>query len=364
MTDFVDDSALLNPRALPLNLKQVSGHPMMITESHWVPPLGYQSEGPFLVSTFQSLTGVDAFYWFSTGEAEWSNIDRAEWDSASRAKWSIATPMILAQFPAAALLFRKGYLKQGEPVIVEHRTLKSLWERKMPVISEDPSYDPNRDLGDSARRSNLKGGADPLAFLVGPVKVVYDEKPAAASKMIDLKRYVDHKKKTVHSVTSQVAWNYGTGLCTIDAPQAQGASGFLKRASPIKLKDLTIQSSNDYATIMVVSLDGLPLATSKRVLAQVGTLARPTGWVERETTFQGDGKETYTGKEIIDTGKMPWAIVETAVTLTLANPSLKTATELDLNGNAHRKLKPAAQGPIAPASFAQRCHVRRAVQAR
>jgi hypothetical protein len=341
---FQDDSALFNPRALPLNLKQVSGHPMMISESHWVPPLGYQSEGPFLVSAYQSLTGVDVFYWFSTGEAEWSNTDRAEWDAASRAKWSVATPMIMAQFPAAALMFRKGYLKQGEPAVVEHRSLKSLWERAMPLISEDPSYDPNRDTGDSARRSKLKGGADPLAFLVGPVKVVYDARPAAA-KVIDLKRYVDHKKKTVQSLTGQVAWNFGAGLCTIDAPQAQGASGFLKRVSPIKLKDLTIQSSNDYATVMVVSLDGLPLTTSKRVLAQVGTIARPTGWVERETTFQGDdGKETYTGKEIVDTGKMPWAIVDTAVTLTLANANLKTATQLDLSGNSRRKLKPAVEG--------------------
>ena len=83
---FEDISALVNPRALPLNLKQVSGHPMMVTESHWVPPLGYQSEGPFLVSALQSLTGVDVFYWFGTGETEWSNTDRAEWDAASRAE--------------------------------------------------------------------------------------------------------------------------------------------------------------------------------------------------------------------------------------------------------------------------------------
>ena len=27
----------------------------------------------------------------------------------------------------------------------------------LPLISEDPSYDPNRDRGDSARRSSLKG---------------------------------------------------------------------------------------------------------------------------------------------------------------------------------------------------------------
>ena len=110
---FEDASVLLRPRELPVNLKQAAGHPMMITESHWVPPLGYQSEGPFLVAAYQSVNGVDLLDWTTTSEPEWSNQDRAVWDAASRAKWQIATPMILGQFPAAALLFRKGYLKQG-----------------------------------------------------------------------------------------------------------------------------------------------------------------------------------------------------------------------------------------------------------
>ena len=142
-----------------------------------MPPLGYQSEGPFLVAAYQSLTGVDVFYWFGTGEAEWSNQDRAPWDSASRAKWAIGNPMVLGQFPAAALLFRKHYLKQGEPVIEEFRTLDEIWKRVPPVLAEDPGYDPNRDSGDTARRSSAARKADPLAFLVGPVKVDYNAKP-------------------------------------------------------------------------------------------------------------------------------------------------------------------------------------------
>jgi hypothetical protein len=341
---FEDVSALNNPRAFPLNLKQVNGHPMMVTESHWVPPLGYQSEAPFLVAAYQSLSGAAAFYWFATGEAEWSSTDRADWDAASRQKWSIATPMILGQFPAAALIYRKGYLTQGEPVVIEHRSLKQLWERIPPVISEDPSYDPNRDLGVSASRSDLKGGVDPLAFLAGPVKVAYGSDPRQ-TKVVDLRRFIDHRKQVVQSVTGQVRWNYGDGVCTIDAPLAQGATGFLKKSSPIKLKDVTIQSSNDYATVTLVALDELPLKESRSVLVQVGTTARPSGWIERETTFQGDdGKETYRGKQVVDTGKMPWAIADAAITLTIANASLKTATELDTNGNPRQKLKIATDG--------------------
>ena len=57
----------INPRELPTNLKQVVGHPMIVSESTWVSPLAYQSEGPFLTAAYQSLTGVDSYYWFSTG---------------------------------------------------------------------------------------------------------------------------------------------------------------------------------------------------------------------------------------------------------------------------------------------------------
>ena len=45
---------------------------------------------------------------------------------------------------------------------------------------------------------------------------------------------------------------------------------------------MTIQSSNDYATVMLVALDNQPLNESKRVLVQVGTTARPTGWIGRD----------------------------------------------------------------------------------
>ncbi len=60
-------------------------------------------------------------------------------------KWSASIPTILGEFPAAALLFRKGYVKQGETVVHEERTLRSMYERQSPIIAEDPAFDPNRD---------------------------------------------------------------------------------------------------------------------------------------------------------------------------------------------------------------------------
>lgn len=330
---FEDVSVLVNPRAFPLNIRQVAGHPMMITETHWVPPLAYQSEAPFLAAAYQSLTGVDVVYWFETGEPEWSNQDRAEWDSASRAKWSIATPTMLGQFPAAALMFRRGDVAIGKPAVVERRSLREIWERVPPVIAEDPGYDPNRDLGDSPRRAQLAHGVDPLAYLVGPVVVHYGEK-SARPEIADLPRFIERKKQVVRSDTGQLAWDYGRGVCTLNAPAAQGATGFLKKVGPIALGDVTIRCENEYATILAVSLDDRPIARSGRVLVQVGTRARPTGWVDHEATFTAeDGKQTIRGREIDSTGTMPWAIVAARATIQVKNANLTRAMALDVNGN-------------------------------
>ena len=71
------------------------------------------------------------------------------------------------------------------------------------------------------------GIVDPLAFLVGPVKVHYDSDPSR-TKVTDFGAFIDHGNKVVHANTGQINLDFGRGLCTIDAPQAQGACGFLK----------------------------------------------------------------------------------------------------------------------------------------
>jgi hypothetical protein len=254
--------------------------------------------------------------------------------------------MELGQFPAAALIYRRGLLKQGEPVVVEHRSLDQIWKRELPLISEEARYDPNRDTGDTALRSASGGTLNPFAFLTGPVRVAYDSN-VKQTRVADLERLIDHKKKVVRAVTGEITWDYGRGICAINAPMAQGATGFLDLVSRVPLKDVTIEAGNDYATILVVSLDDRPLKESRRILVQVGTLARPTGWIDREATFKsGDGKQTFRGKEIVSTGKMPWAVKDANITLKVANAGLRSATQLDANGRRGKRLRPETAGGV------------------
>ena len=261
---FSLESALVRPWEFPLAVRQVAGHPMIISESAWVPPLRYQSEGPFLVASYASLTGLDIFYWFSTGEIGFG---------PPMGKWQLSTPAQLGMFPAAALMFRKGYIAKGEAALEEWRDPESVWDRRPPLLPEEAGYDPNRDReppADEAQAAKA-GTITPLAYLVGPVKVGFG---TGRTKVGPLKEAIDVQGSTVVSSTKQLRWDYRRGVCTLSAPRAQGATGRLKAAGELELGSVTLHSGNDYASVLVVSMDGSALDRSERVLVQIGTTAR------------------------------------------------------------------------------------------
>jgi len=333
---FTDDSVLLRPRFFPINAKQVYGYPYIISESTWVPPLGYQSEGPFLVAAYSSLNGLDIFYWFATKEEDWRQPSSSNGFLPSIGKWPCNTPMLLGMFPAAALIFRKSYIKKSQPVVYEERALEDMWFRKDPLIAEDAGYDPNRDLTSFPKTSPIKTAVNPLAFLVGSVVVKYGGDPKN-SKVIDLNKYIDTKNKIVKSITEELEWDYGKGICLLKAPKAQGATGFLGKIGRFNLPSVEIHCKNKYATIFVVSMDDKPLTDSKKILIQVGTVQRPTRWKTKPIVFTPANRPAYKkekveGEEIIDYGTAPWQIRKNKVRIYIDNDIVKKAYVLDANG--------------------------------
>jgi hypothetical protein len=323
---------------MPTNVKLPEGHPFIAPEYLWTPPNLYQSEAPLMTAAQMSLTGFAMACWFSN----WAE----EWGQAPATKWTYSTPMQIGQWPAAALLHRKGYLRLGEPAVVEQRSLEDIWQRKTPLTSEEPGWDPNRDQGNAPLASNIKTAVDPLAYLVGPVRVVYGGDPAQ-SRVADLAKYVDHEQKTVRSNTGEIETDYGKGVYRVNAPCAQAAAGFLAEAGPQKFADVAIACRNRYAAIAVVSLDEKPLKASGRVLIQVGTLARPTGWSVRPYRVRAQENAWVDGRLILSTGKAPWQVENADATVTIANPALTQAVALDPNGmplELRVDLKPDAGG--------------------
>ncbi len=304
---FSNQSVLRQPRRFPLAVKMPEGKPFIISESSWVPPLKYQSEGPFLVAAYSALIGFDAYYWFSMGESGYAS---------PMGKWQMNTPMLAGQFPAAAILFRKGYVRRADPVLSEHRSLDDLWHRRKPLAVEDAGYDPNRDQGTFNQLSSVKTSMNPLAYLAGPVEVHYASDPAK-SKAVE----IDSRNGTVTSQTGELKWDVSAGVCTLDAPRAQGVTGFIS-GRKIDLSALSINCRNEYVTVLAVSLDGQDLTESRQILVQIGTTSRPYGW---RTQTRGENKQ------IVSLGGPPWNIAKADLNLNIKNQRITRSEVLDAN---------------------------------
>jgi hypothetical protein len=163
---------------------------------------------------------------------------------------------------------------------------------------------------------------DRLAFFVGKVDRELTDGPTGV-ETVPLADYIDHGRKLVRSLTGQLRWDYGNGVVTVDTPYAQGACGFLKAAGPLTLGDVTIESGNEYGAILVVSLDGRPLAESQRVLVQAGTEDWPYGFA---TQPAGDEKR------IVSLGGYPPNVRKVDAGVTLRNAAVTGAAVLDGNG--------------------------------
>ena len=306
-------STLTRPLAMPFHLKQVEGSPMIMTEQSWTMPNRYRAEGPLLMAAYTSLSGVDASYFFVSEAAGWNHDPKFPWQQVDgqnpRVTRDIHLPSTLGMFPANAVMFRNGYVEEGEPVIQERRTLESMFDRQLPVVGEAESYDPIRDTAD--RRDNDQSVAtdDPqLAYLVGPVTTRYDAEDEHDEQR-SLAPFVDPEAGTIRSVTQQLTLDYRHGLFTLDTPKAQAAAGFFSKLSHagndgegVVLADATIRCDNEYAVIELVSLDGEPIATSTRLLLQVGTPSNRTGWTTQPTRFEHEGR-MIDGEKIINLGE-------------------------------------------------------------
>lgn len=328
---FQEEGLLRRPLDLPVTLRQPLGHPYIISETLWVPPMWQQSEGPVLMAAYQALTGVDISFWFRTNEVQWRAPQSANGYLPSIGKWVLGSPQQIGAFPAAALIFRLGLIDEAEPVIIEQRALPALWSRTEPVVAARQGYDTNRDILPNALRSVFArkpktARASPYSFLVGPVQIGFNsDGPNFVHPELDA--LIDTKRRVVTSLTRQLAWDWGAGVVTLNAPRAQGVVGALSSRPIFKLRDLTIESTAPYASVIVVPLDERPIADATRLLVQIGTISRPTGWRARQVEHDG-----APAQEVVAFGEAPWQIDKIDARLTLRNRQLSRARVLDANG--------------------------------
>ena len=313
---YQDLAAVTVPERIPLQVTQVDGRPQTITELGWTNPNRFRADCAFLSSAYASLQGIDGLYFFSTA----SNFIR----DTTMAKFTVTSPVISASFPAAALMYRRGDITEADAVFTEAINLENLFALRGSAAASSEALDKLRekDVPSGMQSGYRMLKFDELSFYVGRVARTFS---GAKSKRKSLTSHIDRQKKVIKSVTGELLWNYGTGVVTVNTALSQGAAGFLSKSGEIKLKDISIECSNEYACLIITSLDKQPIATSKNILIQTITEEQPYGFKTQ------NGRITYLGGAPFGVRK-----INAQVTLKLKGSDRPSVKVLDENGYARK----------------------------
>lgn len=306
--------------------------PSMISETTFTRPNRYRSEAPLYFAAYGALQDTDAIVHFAFDGARWA-VKPNFWMQ----QWTLTTPAMLGQFPAAALIYRRGLIAPGEVLAEVKLNTNDLLRLKGTPLPQDASFDELR-LKDVPQGVEVKPGQrlDPLLHYAGRTQVKFGDESAVRGS--DLKPLINRAAQTVTSSTREVTLDYGKGLLTLNAPRAQGVSGALNVAGKVELRDLTVSSGLDLAHVVVVALDNQPLATSKRMLLQVMSEERASGF-ETEPV-------SASVKRIKNIGRDPWEVRELSGTVTFKRSDAAQLKVVALDYNGRPSVVPMTTGKI------------------
>ncbi len=313
-----------SPRSLnhPVMDPEYNGRASMISETTWNRPNRYRGEAPLFYAAYGALQDTDAIVHFALDGADWSVKP-----GYFMQPWTLMAPTQLGQFPAAALLYRRGLVRTGEVLADIRLTRNDLLDLKGTPLPQDAAFDELRlkDVPDGSTPVLPGQRIDPLIHFAGRTRVRLDA-DVSGIDLQPLRPWINHAAQTVRSTTGELLLDYRNGILEIRAPAAQGVSGNLAARGPVELPDFRIRSSLDLITILAVALDDQPLARSSRILLQVMTEEQPTDWA---TETLPDGQ-----KRITSLGRDPWEIRAPRGTVECLRPDAASlrVTALDLNG--------------------------------
>ncbi len=316
-----EDAAKPKQFVNPVMDPHYAGKPSMISETTFSRPNRYRSEAPLYYAVYGAVQGSDALVQFALDGARWT-VKPNYWMQP----WTLMSPAMMGQFPAAALIFRRGLVTPGRVLAQVRLNKTDLARLQGTPLPQDAALDELR-LRDLPDGTALAPGRriDPLIHFAGRTAVEFTDGPGA-TVVSDLRPFIDLARQTVTSTTGELKLDYAHGVLTVNAARAQGVSGNLRAAGTTELKDLVITSDLDLGHIIAVSLDDQPLARSGRILLQVMSEEQASGFATEPVS--------PTVKRIVNIGHDPWQVKELKGTVRLkrADATRLKVTALDFNG--------------------------------
>ncbi|HSI83931.1 MAG TPA: hypothetical protein VK970_09120, partial [Candidatus Methylacidiphilales bacterium] len=225
--------------------QRVAHHPFTVTEWNACWPNEYIAEAPVLMSAYGSLQNWNGLLNFTL------NLYQADRNGRMSGAFSNGNrPHFMASFTSSALIYLRGDISPGAPFY-------------SPIDAAHPLNPAGTDIV-------------PARVLTNQVGSVLPDEGGDALKAPN---EVASRPEVVQSEGGQLEWR-ASGLVRINTSKTQGCVGFTG-GKPVALTDCTIQITNSFATVLLISLDGLPLPQSRHLLVQATARAENTGQIYR-----------------------------------------------------------------------------------
>jgi hypothetical protein len=248
----------------------VKGKPFTVTELNAVFPHRYVCEHTPIYTSYALLQDWDGILWFNwgTGQLVTPSTRMEIFASAN-------DPIRFSNMMLAGHMFHRQDIEKAKETVVRRVPRSEATDSlRWNVFANRPFYTPGFAKSTPLQHKVLWELVDDDNF----VRPVY---PSVASLGL------------IKSDTGQLTWKNADkqkGVVTINSPNTQGAVGFIG-STPENLDDVSITVDNEFATVVLTSLDGKPIRNAKRLLLVAHSYYQSTGfeWLEENKTVKQMG---------------------------------------------------------------------------
>ena len=240
---------------------QVVGKPLTVTEWNAEPfPAPDRHTLPLYMAGMGSHQGWDAMMQYAYSQESLAG----SWVSASN--WhAYNDPGLLATLPAAALMYRRGDVREASSTYIFAPTSETLFNQKITPASS------------AALRTAVEKGKLQIAMPSTPELAWL--KQSQLSSRAQILRDPNQSVIAANAVesttdTGELTRNWQKGIYTIDTARTQAATGWIG-GEAMTLADIEVRAKTPYASVVVQSLDDFPLGESQSLLISLGSRAIP-----------------------------------------------------------------------------------------
>jgi hypothetical protein len=266
-TPMVNDP--LHSTVVQISRTAFAGKPYTVSETNHPFPNDWASEGIPTIAAYGSFQDWDAIimYTFEPKRA-------ADWKPYVGDPFDLSLdPVRMTEMATGALTFLRADVAPARQTIARTYSKQQVVDsRRLPARTEQPYFTPGFPL------------ALPLEHAVRIRSL--DGQPT--------EKYAASEANPILSDTRELAWYTSpekTGVLTVETDRTQALVGFLK-ANPKTLKNLSADIRNNFASIVLSSMDARPLARSGKMLLTTGSRVSNTGmkWNDAHTRVANQGE--------------------------------------------------------------------------